>query len=64
MLKLIDMKKQATVSIAAAIGMWLDAESRIVTALCDESFSRREAIRVTAGTIALVVAAVVAGGAA
>ena len=49
-------------SIAAAIGMWLDAESRIVTALCDESFSRREAIRVTAGTIALIVAAVVAGG--
>lgn len=62
MLKLIDMKKQAAVSIAAAIGMWLDAESRIVTALCDESFSRREAIRVTAGTIALIVAAVVAGG--
>lgn len=58
------MKKQATVSIAAAIGMWLDAESRIVTALCDESFSRREAIRVTAGTIALVVATLVAGGAA
>ena len=56
------MKSKKSLSIAAAIGLWLDAESVSFTALCGESFNHREVLQTAAGTIALM-AAVAVGGA-
>ena len=47
------MKKQKTLGIAAAIDMWLDAESVSFTALCGERFSHREVLQTAAGIILL-----------
>lgn len=53
------MKKQATMSIAAAIQGWLCSESRSFTALCGERFSRAEVIMTGMGIAALTWAIVV-----
>lgn len=53
------MKKQATMSIAAAIQGWLCSESRSFTALCGESFSHGEVIMTAAGTLAIIYLAIV-----
>ncbi|MBR6263206.1 MAG: hypothetical protein IKR05_08325 [Prevotella sp.] len=56
------MKSKKSLSIAAAIGVWLDAESVSFTALCGESITHREVLQTAAGTLALI-AAVAVGGA-
>lgn len=40
-------------SITAAMGLWLDAESESFTAMCGESITRREVIQTAAGIILL-----------
>lgn len=49
-------------SIEAAIAMWLNAESSTFTALCGESFTRREVMNTGLATIAVIAAVILAGG--
>ena len=49
-------------SITAAMGLWLDAESESFTAMCGECFTHREVLLTLAGTLMLM-AAVAVGGA-
>ena len=64
------MKKQETISIAAAVDDWLHAESKSFTALCGESFTHAEVIMTAIGpaavlyvsAVAVVVASWLAGG--
>ena len=56
------MKSKKSLSIAAAIEMWLDAESVSFTALCGESFTHREVLQTAAGVLTMF-AAVAVGGA-
>ena len=55
------MKKQVPVNIAAAIDTWLSGASELFTAICGESFTRREVLMTGIGTLAMM-AAVAAGG--
>ena len=56
------MKRTSSLSVASAIQRWLDAESVSFTALCGERFSHGEVVKTILGTIALVMASVLAGG--
>lgn len=47
-------------SIASAIHGWLESESRSVTALCGERFTRAEVIMTGMGTTALILSVVLA----
>ena len=50
------MKPTRQMSITAAMGLWLDAESESFTAMCGESITRREVIQTAAGIILLATA--------
>lgn len=56
------MEREMRMTIAAALRAWLDGESRMFTALCGESFTRREVVKVGLGTLAILAAAIAAGG--
>ena len=47
-------------SIASAFQGWLESESRSVTALCGERFTRAEVIMTGMGTTALILSVVLA----